>query len=330
MLTTTVDGLWVLQAVTGVEQTCPELGLRPLLPRLDTAERALRHPVAAELMAVGALDQAGNADPMVREWLTVLLRRDLGLLVTIGVPGGEPTRAAICRFATWWVVLERHGNLVRLYPAGTASDEAGAGELVVGQVERLCGVAEAAPLRPVTVDADELLHAVRDAGTLRSYLLSHPWVGVAAPGTHIMGLSPQGGGPVNAYPPSRPGEKNMPFWGTSFSAAYVSGVAALVRAKFPELTAYQVINRIVQSAHNPPAGVDNKLGYGLVDPVAALTFNIPSGDRMAPGAQSRVITPAAPPPPPDHRARNIAIGFVGAVATGVLAMAIGARLRRAR
>lgn len=93
MLTTTVDGLWVLQAVTGVEQTCPELGLRPLLPRLDTAERALRHPVAAELMAVGALDQAGNADPMVREWLTVLLRRDLGLLVTIGVPGGEPTRA---------------------------------------------------------------------------------------------------------------------------------------------------------------------------------------------------------------------------------------------
>lgn len=50
--------------------------------------------------------------------------------------------------------------------------EAGAGELVVGQVERLCGVAEAAPLRPVTVDADELLHAVRDAGTLRSYLLS--------------------------------------------------------------------------------------------------------------------------------------------------------------
>ncbi|UDR32597.1 hypothetical protein LDE57_21120, partial [Mycobacterium tuberculosis] len=33
---------------------------------------------------------------------------------------------------------------------------------------------------------------------------------------------------------------------------------------------------------------------------------------------------------PDHRARNIAIGFVGAVATGVLAMAIGARLRRAR
>ncbi|BCI92523.1 hypothetical protein NIIDMKKI_77290 [Mycobacterium kansasii] len=130
--------------------------------------------------------------------------------------------------------------------------------------------------------------------------------------------------------PSRPGEKNMPFWGTSFSAAYVSGVAALVRAKFPDLSAHQVINRIVQSAHNPPSGVDNRVGYGLVDPVAALTFNIPAGERLAPGSQSRVITPAPPPPPPDHRARNIAIGFVGAVAAGVLVAAIASRLRRAR
>ncbi|GJO99856.1 ESX secretion-associated protein EspG [Mycobacterium marinum] len=172
MLTTTVDGLWVLQAVTGVEQTCPELGLRPLLPRLDTAERALRHPVAAELTAAGALDEAGNADPMIREWLTVLVRRDLGLLVTINVPGRAPTRAAICRFASWWVVLERHDDLVRLYPAGTASDESSASELVVGQVERLCGVAEAAPLRPVTLDSEELLQSVRDAAGLRSFLLS--------------------------------------------------------------------------------------------------------------------------------------------------------------
>ncbi|OCB51327.1 secretion protein EspG [Mycobacterium malmoense] len=172
MLTTTVDGLWVLQAVTGVEQTCPELGLRPLLPRLDTPERALRHPVVAELKAAGALDEAGNVDPMIREWLTVLLRRDLGLLVTITVPGREATRAAICRFASWWVVLERHDDLVRLYPAGTASNESGASDLVVGQVERLCGVAEVAPLKPVTLDTEQLLASVRDAASLRTFLLS--------------------------------------------------------------------------------------------------------------------------------------------------------------
>ncbi|OJZ71929.1 ESX secretion-associated protein EspG [Mycobacterium paraffinicum] len=172
MLTTTVDGLWVLQAVTGVEQTCPELGLRPLLPRLDTPERALSHPIADELRAAGALDEAGDVDPMIREWLTVLLRRDLALMVNIGVPGRELTRASICRFASWWVVLERHAELIRLYPAGTASDEGGASDLVVGQVERLCGVAEVAPLKPVTLDTEELLASVRDAPSLRTYLLS--------------------------------------------------------------------------------------------------------------------------------------------------------------
>jgi hypothetical protein len=171
VLTTTVDGLWVLQAVTGVEQLCPELGLRPLLPKLETPEMALRHPVVDELKACGALDEAGNADPMIREWMTVLLRRDLGLLLLMSVPGRDPTRAAICRFASWWVVLERHGDLVRLYPAGTASDEAAATELVVGQVERLCGVAEAAPLRPVTLDTEQLLESVRDAASLKSFLL---------------------------------------------------------------------------------------------------------------------------------------------------------------
>ena len=75
--------------------------------------------------------------------------------------------------------------------------------------------------------------AVDNTGAPLNKSLSGPWVAAAAPGVGIMGLSPQTGGPVNAYPPIRPGEKNMPFWGTSFSAAYVSGVAALVRAKYP-------------------------------------------------------------------------------------------------
>ena len=67
-------------------------------------------------------------------------------------------------------------------------------------------------------------------------------------------------------------------WGTSFSAAYVSGVAALVRAKYPNLTAHQVIRRIMQTAHNPAHTVDNQVGYGVVDPVAALTFDVAAGD----------------------------------------------------
>ncbi|WP_319429086.1 type VII secretion-associated serine protease mycosin [Mycobacterium sp. RTGN5] len=172
--------------------------------------------------------------------------------------------------------------------------------------------------------------AVDNTGAPINKSLAGPWVAAAAPGVGVMGLSPQTAGPVNAYPPVRPGEKNMPFWGTSFSAAYVSGVAALVRAKYPDLTANQVIHRILQTAHNPPRGVDNQVGYGVVDPVAALTFNVPPGDRLAPGSLTRVMAPPAPPALPDHRARNVALIFAGAVVGAVLLASIIARARRAR
>ncbi len=170
--------------------------------------------------------------------------------------------------------------------------------------------------------------AVDNSGAPLAKSLAGPWVGVAAPGVGIMGLSPQTGGPVNAYPPSRPGEPNTPFWGSSFSAAYVSGVAALVRAKYKEISAHQVINRILQTAHNPPRGVDNQVGYGVIDPVAALTFDVPPGPPVAAEAQTRVIAPAPPAPAPDHRARNIALVFAGFVAAAVVIASLVARARR--
>lgn len=172
MLETTVDGLWVLQALTKIERTCPELGLRPLIPRLDTPEEARRHPMAAELAAIGAVGADGVVDSMITEWLTVISRRDMALVVSINAPGREPTRVSISRFATWWVVMERNDVMVRLYPAGAASDEATASELVVGQIEQLCGVSAAAQLRPATLDTARLLEGVRDRDSLRAFLFS--------------------------------------------------------------------------------------------------------------------------------------------------------------
>ena len=55
----------------------------------------------------------------------------------------------------------------------------------------------------------------------------------------------------------------------------MSGVAALVRAKFPELTSHQVINRLIRTARPPARGIDNQVGHGIVDPVAALTYDVP-------------------------------------------------------
>lgn len=104
------------------------------------------------------------------------------------------------------------------------------------------------------------------------------------------------GNPVNALQ----GEDGpIPIAGTSFSAAYVSGLAALVRQRFPELTAAQVMNRITATARHPGGGADNVVGAGVVDPVAALTWDVPPGPATIP-YQIKAIPPPVYVPPPDR------------------------------
>lgn len=173
MLTTTVDGLWVLQVLSGIEVLAPELGLRPHLPSVETAEMALAHPIAEELRAAGAITEAGGVDGAVLEWLTVLSRRDVALLVYAQTPTQqtEPERVLLARFAQWWVALERNGIVVRLSGVGTASSEGAAGMLISSEIDRLCGAMKPAALRPVTFDVAELLAAVNDRASLRAFLL---------------------------------------------------------------------------------------------------------------------------------------------------------------
>jgi membrane-anchored mycosin MYCP len=155
--------------------------------------------------------------------------------------------------------------------------------------------------------------------------INGPWVGVAAPGYRIMGLSSVNGAPVNASLGKDPGTGNG-IWGTSFSAAYVSGVAALVRAKYPSLTAHQVIRRIMETAHNPAHTVDNQVGHGVIDPVAALTFDVALGDPKPVEHLSTALHVPPAPPAPDTAPRNVALlgagaaVLVAAILTGFVAI----------
>ena len=173
MLTTTLDGLWVLQVLSGTEVLAPELGLRPHLPSVESPQMALAHPVAEELRAAGVIDGAGAVDQAVLEWLRVLSRRDVALLLHVQTPvaDAEPERVLLARFAQWWVSLERSGFHIRISGAGTASSEQAAGRLINAQIERLCGQMPPAAMKPVTVEVDELLGAVRNTGSLRTFLL---------------------------------------------------------------------------------------------------------------------------------------------------------------
>ncbi|OSC39280.1 ESX secretion-associated protein EspG [Mycobacterium decipiens] len=171
MLTTTVDGLWALQVLTGIETVAPELGLRPHLPSVEPKRLALEHPVTAELRAVGAIDESDAVDSAVVEWLTVLSRRDVALFMQLCMPAqDEPARALLARFAQWWVVMERSADLIRVSGAGTASAEGTARTVLNAQIERLCGVHPPAPLRPVTLDADAMRAAATDQHTLGTFL----------------------------------------------------------------------------------------------------------------------------------------------------------------
>ncbi|MFE5817359.1 S8 family serine peptidase [Streptomyces sp. NPDC056479] len=74
--------------------------------------------------------------------------------------------------------------------------------------------------------------------------------------------------------------------GTSGSTAYVSAIVALLRSKYPDLTAGQIINRLIKSAsflqNEGKTAPDKELGYGIARPGTAMTMNIPKGPKGNP------------------------------------------------
>ncbi|WP_433266729.1 S8 family serine peptidase [Actinosynnema sp. CS-041913] len=75
--------------------------------------------------------------------------------------------------------------------------------------------------------------------------------------------------------------------GTSAATALVSGAAALVRARYPEMSAGNVVNRLIVTAVDlVGGGRDSATGFGLVNPVGAVGDSVPSVER----------NPLAPPP----------------------------------
>ncbi|MGH3712201.1 MAG: S8 family serine peptidase [Micromonosporaceae bacterium] len=88
--------------------------------------------------------------------------------------------------------------------------------------------------------------------------------------------------------------------GTSNSAALVSGAAALVFSKYPDIDGNNVINRLISTADDRgPEGRDEEYGYGVIDPLAALTSDVPEVD-----ANPLIDPPSQPSVPPTGRANS--------------------------
>ena len=75
--------------------------------------------------------------------------------------------------------------------------------------------------------------------------------------------------------PLRPGYDLM-MGGTSAASPIVAGAAALLRAQFPELSAANVVNRLIATADDLGApGRDEEFGFGQVNILRALTEEVP-------------------------------------------------------
>jgi membrane-anchored mycosin MYCP len=175
--------------------------------------------------------------------------------------------------------------------------------------------------------------AVNRQGAAADFSMHGPWVSVAAPGTDIISLAPGNPDGLASLTPAGDSGQLGPIQGTSFAAPYVAGLAALVREQFGDLTAKQVKDRIISTASHPagPGGRNNLVGYGMVNPVGALTAKIPGEPGI--GRDKAVATPFQVPPaqPRDWTPERVAvIGAFGGLGLLLLMLFIVHTVRRQR
>lgn len=148
------------------------------------------------------------------------------------------------------------------------------------------------------------------------------YLDLVAPGTDVVSLS-------------RGGNGHLMDSGTSYATAFVTGVAALVRAYHPRLRAAQVKHRIEQTADHPGTALpDPKMGWGAVNPYNAVTAVLPeeasiAAGRAAPAPAITIVTPAAPDTTQRDAALDFALRAVAVTAVGgLLAYLIPRGVRR--
>ena len=169
------------------------------------------------------------------------------------------------------------------------------------------------PFYPAAYPGVLAVGAIGPGGVLAGFSDRYTPVGVTAPGVNV----------TSAYPGTFPAAYDAVQNGTSFAAAFVSGVVALVRSAHPGLNAAQVVARIEATAHG---GTGPGTGHGLVDPVRAVTAVLP--------AEQPRMTQTARAAPSGGSARTVALaaiaGSFGLLVVVVIVVLATRRRRRGR
>jgi type VII secretion-associated serine protease mycosin len=200
-----------------------------------------------------------------------------------------------------WAV-DHGARVVNLSLGGTGTSEALAEALDYAFDKDVVVVACTGNITPPAPTA--VWYPAREPGVLAVAGLSHdegdeplwtssitgPQTVLAAPAADLLGARPGG------------------YWrvqGTSFAAPLVSATAALVRSRWPRMSAANVVNRLVSTARDlGAAGRDDEYGFGAVDPVAALSGNVSDVDRNPLDTNApHGVTGFGPAPDPSADAR---------------------------
>ncbi|AGZ46126.1 S8 family serine peptidase [Actinoplanes friuliensis] len=112
--------------------------------------------------------------------------------------------------------------------------------------------------------------------------------------------------------------------GTSDAAAIVSGAAALIRSKYPDMSAPEVVARLESTATDKGApGVDKDYGHGVLNLVAALSDSpgsgpAPSAAPSASASSTPTVAPTVAAPPDNELAGSTTPLIVGGIAAVVV------------
>ncbi|WP_322726237.1 type VII secretion-associated serine protease mycosin, partial [Streptomyces spongiae] len=141
--------------------------------------------------------------------------------------------------------------------AGAVADAVNSGALVVAAAGNDGADGNQADTYPASYPG-VLAVAASDRNDERAFFSqAGDFVDVAAPGVGMVSTVPKSG--------------QCTADGTSFAAPYVAGVAALLKQKHPTWKADQIATRIEETAQRPGRGPNPFIGWGVVDPVAALS-----------------------------------------------------------
>ncbi|MFE2408542.1 S8 family serine peptidase [Kitasatospora sp. NPDC059408] len=245
----------------------------------------------AHVLAVAVTDDAGSTTPdLLASGIRAAVDKGARVVaVVVPVPGASDALSEAVTYAA------AHGSLV---VAPVAPDARGGSSAAVfpASYPGVLAVASTGPGGPA-------------GGTLDGR------VDLAAPGEGVTGTGPGGG----LFTASGPG----------CATAYVAGTAALVLALRPDLTPEQLVRRLETTAYRPGTRLpDAGVGYGTVDPVAAVTASWPAAAHRTAAAADPVVVTPGPDRSGTWRALAVAAGSAGVmvlVGFGGLTVRLGRR-----